>query len=64
MKAAKSSYPETVRDALKTIKYESAVGSVQFDDHNQARLPIILLEIVEGKIKVCGNVMGDITYRN
>ncbi|TNM59718.1 ABC transporter substrate-binding protein [Aliirhizobium smilacinae] len=62
IKAAKSSEPEAVRDALKTIKYESAVGSVQFDDHNQAKLPIILLEIAEGKIEARGNVTGDITY--
>ncbi len=37
------------------------MGFVQFDDHNQAKLPIILLEIVEGNIDVRGDVTDDIT---
>lgn len=62
MKAAGSTDPVKVRDALKTLTYESAVGTVRFDDHNQAKLPIILLELINGKIEVRGNVTGDIIY--
>src|SRR5581483_8883293 len=36
---------DKVRAALSAIHYESAVGEVTFDDHNQARLPMILLEV-------------------
>lgn len=62
MKEAKSTDPDAVRQELSKIKYDSAVGPVEFDDHNQAKLPIILLEIVNGKIEVRGNVTGDIAY--
>jgi branched-chain amino acid transport system substrate-binding protein len=62
VKAAERSEPKAVRDTLATITYESAVGTVKFDDHNQARLPMLLLEIVNGKIEVRGSVAGDIIY--
>ena len=51
-----------VRDALSKIKYESAVGEVTFDDHNQARLPMILLQIENGKPVIKGNFTGEIEY--
>lgn len=51
LKAAKSSEPEAGREALNTIKYESAVGSVQFDGHKQAKLPVILLELLRARLE-------------
>ena len=51
-----------VRDALSKIKYDSAVGEVTFDDHNQARLPMILLEIENGKPSIKGAFAGEIEY--
>ncbi len=59
---AGSADPEAVRGAMQEITYESAVGTVNFDDHHQAKLPMVLLEIVDGKIEVVGNVQGDIIY--
>ncbi len=51
-----------VRDALSSIKYDSAMGEVTFDDHNQARLPMILLQIENGKPSIKGAVAGEIDY--
>ncbi|MEK1933296.1 MAG: ABC transporter substrate-binding protein [Pararhizobium sp.] len=53
---------EKVRDALSKIKYKSPVGDVTFDDHNQARLPMILLQIENGKPSVKGAYTADIQY--
>ncbi|WP_026203859.1 ABC transporter substrate-binding protein [Rhizobium giardinii] len=53
---------EKVRDALSKIKYKSPVGEVTFDDHNQARLPMILLQIENGKPSVKGAYTADIQY--
>jgi branched-chain amino acid transport system substrate-binding protein len=51
-----------VRDALSKIKYDSAMGEVTFDDHNQARLPMILLEIENGKPVIKGAYSAEIDY--
>ena len=51
-----------VRDALSKIKYKSPVGDVTFDDHNQARLPMILLQIENGKPSIKGAYTADIQY--
>ncbi len=53
---------EKVREALSKIKYESPVGEVIFDDHNQARLPMILLQIENGKPSIKGAYTADIQY--
>lgn len=53
---------EAVRDVLKTIRYDSAVGEVTFDDHNQARLPMILLRIENGVPVVKGSFSAEIEY--
>jgi branched-chain amino acid transport system substrate-binding protein len=51
-----------VRQALSAIKYDSAMGEVTFDDHNQARLPMILLQIEGGKPVIKGAFSGEIDY--
>jgi len=53
---------EKVRTALSNIHYASAVGEVTFDDHNQARLPMILLEIENGKPAIKGAYSTEIDY--
>ena len=53
---------EKVRDALSKIHYKSPVGDVTFDDHNQARLPMILLQIENSKPSIKGAFKADIQY--
>ena len=53
---------DKVRQALSKIKYSSPVGEVTFDDHNQARLPMILLQIENGKPSIKGAYTADIQY--
>ena len=53
---------EKVRQALSKIKYNSAMGEVTFDDHNQARLPMILLQIENGKPSIKGAYSAEIEY--
>lgn len=53
---------EKVRTALSRIHYASAVSEVTFDDHNQARLPMILLEIEKGKPVIKGAYSAEIDY--
>jgi branched-chain amino acid transport system substrate-binding protein len=62
IKAAGSADPDAVRKALAAISYDSAVGPVTFDDHNQARLPMILLSIQDGKSTVEGAERAEIEY--
>jgi branched-chain amino acid transport system substrate-binding protein len=62
VKEAGSPGREKVREALSKIKYQSAVGEVTFDDHNQARLPMILLQIEGGKPAIKGAYKADIQY--
>ncbi|WP_027664525.1 ABC transporter substrate-binding protein [Rhizobium leguminosarum] len=62
IKQAGSADKVKVRDALSKIKYKSPVGEVTFDDHNQARLPMILLRIENGKPSIKGAYTADIQY--
>ncbi|MGO7015290.1 ABC transporter substrate-binding protein [Rhizobium leguminosarum] len=62
IKQAGSADKVKVRDALSKIKYKSPVGEVTFDDHNQARLPMILLQIENGKPSIKGAYTADIQY--
>jgi len=53
---------EKVREALANIRYDSAMGEVTFDDHHQARLPMILLKIENGQPVIMGAYAADIDY--
>ena len=59
---AKSIKGEDVRNALAAIKYDSPMGVVTFDDHNQAVLPMVLLEIVDGKPAIKGMITTRVDY--
>lgn len=51
-----------VRETLETMTYDSAMGEVTFDDHHQANLPMILLEINDGEVSIQGAYTTDIEY--
>jgi branched-chain amino acid transport system substrate-binding protein len=59
---AKSTDGDAVRAALSAIKYNSPMGTIVFDDHNQARRPMILVEVDKGKPVIKGAIVGDIKY--
>jgi branched-chain amino acid transport system substrate-binding protein len=59
---AKSTDGDAVRAALSAIKYDSPMGKIIFDDHNQARRPMILIEVDNGKPVIKGTEIGDIKY--
>lgn len=48
IREAKSVKPEALAKALTDIRYQSVLGAVQFDDHNQANLPMMLVQIKGG----------------
>ena len=60
--AADSIEGDAVRAALSAISFESPMGTITFDDHNQARRPMILLQIEEGKPSIKGTFVGEIEY--
>lgn len=61
-KQANSDKQDDVRRILSTITYEGVMGKVNFDDHNQANLPMILFEIVDGKSAIKGTFSTQIKY--
>ena len=62
IKSANSLKGEDVRNALAKIKYDSPMGVVTFDDHNQAVMPMVLLEIVDGKPEIKGTITTRVDY--
>lgn len=62
IRSANSLKADDVRNALSKLKYESPMGSVTFDDHNQAILPMVLLEIVDGKPAIKGMIATQVDY--
>ena len=62
IKEAGSVDRQAVHKALKAIKYESIMGPVQFDDHHQANLPMVLTEVSKGKVIVTGTMYSQPDY--
>jgi branched-chain amino acid transport system substrate-binding protein len=62
MKAAKSLNGEDIRTALAGIQYDSAMGPISFDDHNQANLPMVLLEVADGKPVIRSAIATKVDY--
>lgn len=62
IKAAGSLKNDDIRNALSKIKYDSAMGPTSFDDHNQAILPMVLLEVVDGKPVIKGAIASKVDY--
>jgi branched-chain amino acid transport system substrate-binding protein len=61
-KEANSDNQDNIRQALSTMTYEGVMGKVTFDDHNQANLPMILFEIIDGKPVIKGTFNTQIKY--
>ena len=61
-KQANSDKQDDVRKALASITYDGIMGNVNFDDHNQANLPMILFELVGGKPAIKGTFSTKIIY--
>lgn len=62
IKAAGSLKNDDIRNALSRIRYESAMGPVTFDDHNQAILPMVLLEVADGKPVIKSAIASKVDY--
>jgi branched-chain amino acid transport system substrate-binding protein len=62
IKAAGSLKNEDIRNALSNIKYDSAMGPTSFDDHNQAILPMVLLEVADGKPVIKSAIASKVEY--
>jgi branched-chain amino acid transport system substrate-binding protein len=62
IKSANSLKSEDIRNALSKIKYDSAMGPVTFDDHNQAILPMVLLEVEGGKPVIRNAIAAKVDY--
>lgn len=62
IKAANSLKNEDIRNALSKITYDSAMGKVTFDDHNQAVLPMVLLEVADGKPVIKSAIATKVDY--
>jgi branched-chain amino acid transport system substrate-binding protein len=62
IKSANSLKNEDIRNALSKIRYDSAMGNVTFDDHNQAVLPMVLLEVTDGKPVIRSAIATRVEY--
>ena len=62
IKAAGSLKNDDIRAALSKIKYDSAMGPTSFDDHNQAILPMLLLEVADGKPVIKSAIASKVDY--
>ncbi|AJW98097.1 ABC transporter substrate-binding protein [Burkholderia gladioli pv. gladioli] len=60
---ANSTKPTDVRAALAKIRYDSVMGPVTFDDHQQAIVPIVLLEVDGGKAVDKGVLSSRVDYQ-
>lgn len=62
IKAAGSLKNDDIRNALAKLKYDSAMGPTTFDDHNQAILPMLLLEVADGKPVIKSAIASKVDY--
>jgi branched-chain amino acid transport system substrate-binding protein len=62
IKGANSLKAEDIRNAMARIRYDSPMGVVSFDDHNQAVMPMVLLEITDGKPAIKAMITTKVDY--
>lgn len=62
IKSAGSLKNEDIRNAMSKMKYDSAMGPTSFDDHNQAILPMVLLEVADGKPVIKSAIASKVDY--
>lgn len=53
---------DRIRRALTQIKYDGVMGQVTFDDHQQAVLPMVLVEDTDGKPVIKGAMYSKVDY--
>lgn len=58
----KSLKGDDIRNGLTKVKYDSPMGMVSFDDHNQAVLPMVLLEVTDDKPVIKGAISSKVDY--
>ena len=58
----KSLKGEDIRNGLASVKYDSPMGMVSFDDHNQAVLPMVLLEVADDKPVIKSAISSKVDY--
>jgi branched-chain amino acid transport system substrate-binding protein len=58
----KSLKNEDLRNGLSKVKYDSPMGAVVFDDHNQAILPMVLLEVTDEKPVIKATISSKVDY--
>lgn len=51
-----ASDPASIVDALADVTWESGIGPIEFDDHNQAHPNMFILEIVDGEVQILETV--------
>lgn len=62
IREAKGTKPEALQKAFQTMEYESVLGPVRFDDHHQANLPMLLLEVKDGSPVPLGTFFSQPAY--
>lgn len=62
LKKANSVKSDDLHRALKGLSYDGAMGKVVFDDHNQAEVPMVLVEVVNGKAVQKGAFTTKVDY--
>lgn len=62
IREAKGVNKEALARALKDIRYESVLGPVRFDDHHQANLPMMLIEVKGGQPVSLGTFFSQPVY--
>ncbi len=62
IRQAKGADPVALQKALQSIRYASVLGDVKFDDHHQANLPMMLLQVKEGAAVPLGTFYSQPVY--
>ncbi|MGH8765470.1 MAG: ABC transporter substrate-binding protein, partial [Burkholderiales bacterium] len=62
VRESKGGKKEVLQKALENIRYDSVLGSVRFDDHHQANLPMMLIEVKGGQPVSLGTFYSQPVY--
>ncbi len=62
IREAKGVKNDALQKALQNIRYESVLGPVKFDDHHQANLPMMLIEVKGGQPVSIGTFFSQPIY--
>jgi branched-chain amino acid transport system substrate-binding protein len=62
MQKAGGAKSDDLAKALREISYDGAMGKIVFDDHQQAEVPMVLVEVVGGKAVQRGAFTAKVDY--